>query len=361
MQDRFDQKNNMYYLGEWNSAYSYLNRENKYDSLRRRLEQGTPGYTKLDDALLEGASSVLRALNININRANWGGNAWAGGEAGRRHEFSSPEEAAQVVKSAAALYGADDMGTCRLKRNRIYSHYFDPQDKRSFPIRFSDDDGYSCHSTPGLAVDRSLVIPADMKHVIVLLVEMDFSAVETAPALPQTAATAAAYSKLACLVTSLTGFVRSLGYKAIPSLNCTGLNIPLAIDAGLGQLGRNGLLVHPRFGPRCRIAKIITDMPLPQGQANTGYLKDFCSKCKKCAIHCPAQAISHGEPSSRPKGDFSTAGIAKWQVDYGKCREYWVESGTNCGVCVAVCTFNRKGHQSKLRPPECFWQQNPEK
>ena len=39
-------------------------------------------------------------------------------------------------------------------------------------------------------------------------------------------------------------------------------SIPIAIDAGLGELGRNGLLVTPKYGPRVRLAKILTNMPL---------------------------------------------------------------------------------------------------
>ena len=40
------------------------------------------------------------------------------------------------------------------------------------------------------------------------------------------------------------------------------ISIPIAIDAGLGQLGRMGLIVTPKYGPRVRLAKVITDMPL---------------------------------------------------------------------------------------------------
>lgn len=332
---RFDQKYNMYYQGEWNPACSHLSRESKYLSLRNKLREGGLGYTPLDDALQKGAGSVLRYLNIEINRANRGGTAW------RTHVRDnclvlSPQEAAQAVQAAAALFGADDFGTCRLLRSRIYSHYYDPEARQSFPIHFSDEAPSNADS------DQSLVIPADMDSVLVLIVEMDFDAVGTAPALPQVAATAASYSKLAALVTSLSEFICSLGYKAIPSINCTGLNIPLAIDAGLGKLGRNGLLIHPRFGPRCRIAKIITNLPLPEGRPGQDYLKDYCNECGKCAVNCPAQAISYGEPSARPRGNHSLEGMIKWQVDYRKCREYWIESGTNCGICVNACTFNVK-------------------
>jgi len=53
-----------------------------------------------------------------------------------------------------------------------------------------------------------------------------------------------------------------LGYTAIPAGHDAASSILLAIDGGLGQLGRSGLLVTPEYGARVRIAKVRTDMPL---------------------------------------------------------------------------------------------------
>ena len=60
----------------------------------------------------------------------------------------------------------------------------------------------------------------------------------------------------------LAEFIRILGYKAIPMGNDTSLSIPLAIDAGLGELGRHGLLITPEYGPCVRLCKVFTDLPL---------------------------------------------------------------------------------------------------
>ncbi len=345
---RFDQKMHMYFQPEWNPACKHLSREKKYLSLDKRLLQDIPGFTRLDYALTAGAAAVLNALQIEPNRANGAGNSWTGKGASGEKWDAGPPTCAQVLKTAALLYGADDIGFCRLNRNWVYSHYYDPDRKKSFPVIFSDEEG---------AEDAdALVIPAEAGNVVVIVVEMDADAIETAPALPQVAATAVGYSRLAALVVALAEFIRCLGYTAIPSLNCTALNIPLAIDAGLGRLGRHGLLIHPRFGPRCRIAKILTDMPLPAGDPNpSDYLHDFCSRCRRCAVRCPAQAISFGEPDLEAKGDFSLAGYQKWHVDYAKCREYWVKSGTNCGVCIAHCTFSRIGRKGPATDPGEYW------
>jgi len=81
--------------------------------------------------------------------------------------------------------------------------------------------------------------------------------------------------------------IRMMGYNAIPCKNGTALSIPLAIDAGLGQLGRNGLLITPKYGPAVRIGKVLTDMPLVPDRPIDFGVTEFCQSCKKCAEHCP--------------------------------------------------------------------------
>ncbi len=64
----------------------------------------------------------------------------------------------------AALFGADDVGICRLDRRWVYSHYYDPQTRESYPIHFSDEPGFEHHTEPGMLEDRSQIIPAGMKY-----------------------------------------------------------------------------------------------------------------------------------------------------------------------------------------------------
>ena len=69
----------------------------------------------------------------------------------------------------------------------------------------------------------------------------------------------------------------------------------MAIDAGFGQLGRNGLLVHPEYGSRLALAKVITDMPLEPDAPSDFGLTEFCEVCDICAKNCPSRAISFGD------------------------------------------------------------------
>ncbi len=45
-----------------------------------------------------------------------------------------------------------------------------------------------------------------------------------------------------------------------------------------------------------RMCKVLTDMPAERDRPIDFGVSAFCERCKKCAIHCPAGAISHGAP-----------------------------------------------------------------
>lgn len=180
-----------------------------------------------------------------------------------------------------------------------------------------------------------------MKYVVVLIYEMNEEAVATSPTLTAMAGTQTIYSKISFSTVSIAEYIRGLRYNAIPSANCTGLSIPMAIDAGLGQLSRNAKLINPRFGPRCRISKIITDLPLAVNSPIDFGVTEFCNACMKCAIHCPAKAIPFGDRSFEPVDETGSHGVLQWQLDHKKCAEFSAKVGTNCGICIRVCPFNK--------------------
>jgi epoxyqueuosine reductase len=64
-----------------------------------------------------------------------------------------------------------------------------------------------------------------------------------------------------------------------------------AVEAGLGVLGRNGLVVSRRYGPRVRFGAVFTDAPWDP----TGPLRDyFCPSCTRCWNACPTGALGPG-------------------------------------------------------------------
>jgi reductive dehalogenase len=131
----------------------------------------------------------------------------------------------------------------------------------------------------------------------------------------------------------------------MPSGNCTGMSIAFAIDAGLGELGRNGMLVTPKYGPRVRLAKVFTDMPLVADKPIRFGVEEFCNVCGKCATTCPGAAIPTGDKTFEPTYDAvhtsSNPGVKKWYVNTPACHQVWAENGMDCATCIRVCPFNK--------------------
>ena len=110
--------------------------------------------------------------------------------------------------------------------------------------------------------------------------------------------------------------------------------------AGLGFIGRNALFISYRFGPRVRLATVLTDLEM-EGAAVAAPL---CGSCRACVRACPCGAIVGNEWSP---------GIARDAlVDAALCSYYMKEKyrmigrGSVCGICAAVCPFGSKRAKS---------------
>ena len=194
---------------------------------------------------------------------------------------------------------------------------------------------------PRYLEDGTLAIPETMNKVIVLAFEEDFDGIEAAPTHLTVAITQDGYSKMAITGGSLAQFIRKLGYNAIPCGNNTNISVPMAIEAGLGEGGRSGMLITPKYGPRVRIAKVITDMPLDNDKPIEFGVEEFCKACMKCAELCPSQAISYEDKTMEAANMSSNSGVLKWSSNPEKCWEGWIANGSGCGVCIRVCPFNK--------------------
>ena len=139
----------------------------------------------------------------------------------------------------------------------------------------------------------------------------------------------------------LAQFIRGLGYEAIPSGNDTALSIPLAVEAGLGELGRNGILITDKFGPRVRLCKVFTDLPLVPDTPKFFGVERFCELCKKCAEQCPPKAIPSGEKTTEAITISNNSGVKKWMINPEQCYRFWAANRTDCANCIQVCPFNQ--------------------
>jgi reductive dehalogenase len=236
-----------------------------------------------------------------------------------RLEGTTPEQNSADVKRAGRFLGADLVGICAFDERWVYSHNYSRREAQEKPID----------------------LPEDLPYVVVIANEMDRETIETVPSALSGAATGQGYSKDIIALLSLTAYIRNLGYRAVASLNDTALSIPLAVQAGLGEYGRHGLLITPEFGPRVRIAKIFTDFPLAPDRPIHFGVREFCEVCRRCSSSCPPKAIPDGPPSDEPPTDSSLTGVRKWTVNAERCFKFWTNQGTDCSICIRVCPYNK--------------------
>ncbi len=239
--------------------------------------------------------------------------------ASERIEFDSPESASEDVKHVAKTVGADLVGIAPYDERWVYTERL------------------SVRTGGGKPND----LPDGMSHVIVIGQSMDHDLTRTAPSALAGTATGLGYSLDSVVLLTIAQYIRNLGYRAIPSMNDTALAIPYALEAGLGEYGRHGLLITPEFGPRLRLGKIFTDMPLARDRPMSFGVERFCDECRRCTDACPAKAISGGKPSTERYNRSNITGVKKWSVDGVKCFGYWSKVNTDCSVCIRVCPYNR--------------------
>ncbi len=91
--------------------------------------------------------------------------------------------------------------------------------------------------------------------------------------------------------------------------------------AGLGTIGRNSLLITPEFGPRVRLACLLTEAPVEETPHRQS---EYCINCDACIRVCPAQAIHVPESGQ------------SYAMNPFACRAYR-QAGLVCSVCLKVC------------------------
>ena len=335
---RFDQRNNLT-VGRpsWDEEFTPLLRKSMKVRVKK-IESGQASYELKDYSLFDaGGVSTFRMGNA-INHSNrgvisWstlgnklppGVNAWQG----------SPEEAAKMVKRVARFFGASLVGVVPLNKQYIYSHAW-WKDGGHKEIVFQDVDKPE-------ETDEQMVIPEKMRWVIVMGIPMDVDMMDYTPSPLGCAETRITYSKIGLIVSGVAEFLRGIGYNAIPSINDLGLNIPMAIDAGFGEQGRNGKLISPEFGPSMRLCKVITDLPMERDNPTRFGVMEFCEVCMKCADECPPGAISKGERSWSSDSISCSSGHYTWHLDNEACRKYWsLGVAANCTACIRSCPFTK--------------------
>ena len=175
----------------------------------------------------------------------------------------------------------------------------------------------------------------DLPHAISIAVAMDFEEMEYATDLRGGLETMRAYIDTTRVVVELAAWIRSMGWNARGYCESADiLHIPIAIDAGLGELGKHGSLITKELGSGFRLGTVLTDIPMSFDQPVDIAVDDLCLGCQRCTIDCPADAISDSKQIVR--------GIEKWYVDFDKCVPYFTKT-FGCGICIQVCPWTKPG------------------
>ncbi|MCZ3367004.1 MULTISPECIES: 4Fe-4S dicluster domain-containing protein [Methanobacterium] len=169
-------------------------------------------------------------------------------------------------------------------------------------------------------------------NAIILIMEMDKKAVDTAPSPETQEMSNVTYDELGKRTNELAGFLRENGFAAHASHPAGGVVMypHLAQKAGLGYRGTHGMIITPKFGPRQRLSAIFTSIQnLPVNTDDDhSWIPEFCAKCGKCIKNCPGNAIIQEKSSE--------TGITRTKVINDLC--------SGCTICMRGCSFNRRGY-----------------
>jgi len=96
------------------------------------------------------------------------------------------------------------------------------------------------------------------KNAIVFSIEMDKEKIKQAPNIISVIEVFRIYHQVGVIVNQRAEYLRSSGFNAHagPAIGGDVDYIPLARDAGLGESGKNGLLITKNNGPRVRLAAV---------------------------------------------------------------------------------------------------------
>lgn len=305
----------------------YYRRRPEYEAKDREIREApgarTPG-TPFYNPLMRAADVAGFQTLFQVQRLA------EGAVSGERTEGSAAEFT-RFVKEFGRYLGAHSVGIARLEDRHLYSH-----------VGYSFVDGQP----------QGWGEPVVRRHefAIVLTVEMEEEMTATAPGAGAWLEAVREYLRGAVVAVYLAETLRNLGFEA--RAHISGQNeiqwTTLGKDAGLGEVGRMGLLMTPDLGPRVRLTAVTTNVPLlPDTPTHDEAVLDFCTRCNKCAVSCPAKAIPMDDAKVHDGEE-----VLRWRLDAEACFLYWQIAGTACGRCLAVCPLSHPGNPFTWRLPQ---------
>ncbi len=236
---------------------------------------------------------------------------------------NDPRALARHIKRVARFFGADVVGLAAVHPSMLYSGSRAP------------DDGTGSNEGGGGPKADSTEIAQKYPFAICLCTAWDYNMIQAHRHHIGDHAYHFTQAKLQLVYANVAAYIRELGYEAVQNRVQA---MPAALAAGVGELGRNGMLITEKFGARVHLGDpILTNMPLTPDQPLDIGVEDFCKVCRKCATTCPTNSISM-------EGKVVHNGVEKYKINWETCyrlRAYVMDFWEVCLTCVTVCPYTK--------------------
>jgi len=119
-----------------------------------------------------------------------------------------------------------------------------------------------------------------------------------------------------------------------------------AQKAGLGWIGRNSLLLHPKFGSWINLSELLVNFEIEESRP---CLEDGCDDCFRCVRACPTQAILPNRTldARRCLSYLTIENRGEIPLEF---REAMGNRIFGCDQCQTVCPVNKKAKLTSAKP-----------
>jgi len=287
---------------------SHPDLKNIDDKLRNHPPLLSPNTRYYDKKYSVGADKFFNDIeNIDLNQSQV--------DDLKKSLESDEESKKQRLKEAILKLGAVAVGFTDVPDEFVYSHHGRRDD------HFGEEINNQHHTT------------------IVFLVEMNHSRMQRAPYAEVINESAKQYYRAARIAKTLEAALVESRYEATSNFDANYELIlpPMAVKAGLGEVGRNNILIADKYGSRVRIGAVTTNLEINSDEPISLGVEEFCKICKKCSENCPSHSLSNDDK-------ISIRNVRKWPTHVESCYGYWRTIGTDCGICMAICPFSHKNN-----------------
>ena len=240
----------------------------------------------------------------------------------QKAEVTDPKAMTQHIKKVAEFLGADVVGIAAIHPSMLFSGARSPDEGMGYDGRAGG------HLSPEELARK-------YPFAIILPVAWDYKMGQAHRHRIGDNAYHFSQQKQYATYANVVAYIRELGYSAIQGRLHA---IPASLAAGIGELGRNGMLITEKFGSRVHMgAPILTDLPLVPGKPMDIGVEDFCKICRKCATACPTNSITM-------EGKVEHNGVEKYKINWETCyrlRPYVMHLWEICLSCVTVCPYTK--------------------